>query len=483
MDLFTLNADVLTIILSLVDPYDAFQLSLTCRAAQAIAVPRFLEAVVFPLPWLCSPNARRSPLAYPELYECFRTYMFAHGSNRLRQLKSLTLAEDAFCIQYGSQHLEPPRYTFTLAAPLADVVRYAVELRKIRIDHSEAIFDAAPQLADAIANLPQLQEICFFGADVSTLELLSRTQSRPRKVELRIIEYSNTIETWWGQYVRGGNRFLSNFTESLEVLSLCGGLDIIEELEPGTVWPAVVELRLARGPTANLQAMSCAFPNLRRLHVECPPAAIVAPIDQWRALDFVLTTHPLPLQYPVRHLKMNWFSLGPYVPTPQHQALVDSTTVMLRNTQPIVLECSACKSTYSCIARNAPSVRFLRITGAPSRHHTEKERQLTNDRADALLTYDFSLLKALPLKGIAIVLQRHRPWREIAHWEQYAHVIATCIPTLEYVGLRQKAKAWAPVDQWDGPEPYVWYHVAERSGRNEPVVEHISASGWSRWTA
>lgn len=389
--LFALNDDVLNIVLSLIDPYDAFRLSLTCRNAQRIAVPHFLETVAFPLPWLCSPHAKRSPLAYPELFEGFRAYMCGQGSRRLQYLKSLILAEDAFCIQHGSQHLEPPRYTFTLAAPLADVIRGAVELRTISIDHSDAIFDAVPQLVDAIASLPQLREVCFYDADLSTLELLSRMHSRPRKVELRIIEYSNSLETWWGQYVRGGTRFLSNFTDSLEVLNLSGGLDAIEELEPDTVWPAMRELRLARGPFVDLQAMSRAFPNLRRLHVECLPAVDTTIVGEWRYLDFVFTIHPLPLQHPVRHLKMNWFSLGPYVPTPQHQALVDGTSFMLRNTQPLVLECSACKSTYSCIARNAVSVRFLRITGVPARRHSDQEQNLTDEAAAALLVSETAI--------------------------------------------------------------------------------------------
>ncbi|KZT64164.1 hypothetical protein DAEQUDRAFT_48666 [Daedalea quercina L-15889] len=475
--LFALNADVLSTILSYTGPYDALQLSLTCRDAQRAALPRFLASVVFPSPWLCSSSEEPEPEPpvhrHPELYERFRSYMLADGSYRLRQLKALALGEDAFCVHYGGQGSYAPRHAFTLAAPLADVIRGAAGLHTIRVAHADAIFDAVPQLADAIASLPQLQEVCFYDADVSTLEVLSRMHSRPRKVSVRIVEYTGVAQTWWGQYVRGGSRFLCNFTETLEVLSLIGGLDILEELEPDTVWPVVRELKLARGPSVNLQVMSNAFPHLRRLHVECPAATFI-PVDQWRELDFVFTTHPLPLQHPVRHLKMSWFSLGPYVPTPQHQALVDSTNVMLRNTQPVVLECSACKSIYSCIARNAPSVHFLRITGAPTRRHSESERQLSDDMAEALLTYDFSLLKILPLKGAAVVLQRCRPWCEPSHWMRYARVIAACIPTLEYVGLRQQVMARSPVDQWDGSERYMWYRITGREEKNEPVIEILS---------
>ena len=64
---------------------------------------------------------------------------------------------------------------------------------------------------------------------------------------------------------------------------------------------------------------------------------------------------------------------------------------MLRNTQPLVLECSACKSTYSCIARNAVSVRFLRITGVPARRHSDQEQNLTDEAAAALLVSETAI--------------------------------------------------------------------------------------------
>ena len=42
------------------------------------------------------------------------------------------------------------------------------------------------------------------------------------------------------------------------------------------------------------------------------------------------------------------------------------------------------------------------------------------------------------------------------------------------MGLRLKAKAWSPVDQWDGPEPFQWYRVVGRTGRDELTVEALS---------
>ncbi|KZT64143.1 hypothetical protein DAEQUDRAFT_53675 [Daedalea quercina L-15889] len=269
MDLSPLNLDILHHIVSFTRTYDAFQLSLTCRDAHRIAVPRFLETIEFPLPWLLPPGATRDMLAHPETYEGFRTYMLADGGHRLRHPKSLTLGEDAFCVVFGDRMdltLEP-QYDFTLAASLVDVIRGAVGLRSISIHHSDALLDEVPELANAIASLPQLEEVCLHDADVSTFALLSRMQSRPHKVKLRLIEYQDqdTNQRWWGNYDFGSDRFLHNFTQSLDVLDLNRGSVIIEMLEPHTIWPAVREVKLVRGIQVSLLAIACAFPNLRRL--------------------------------------------------------------------------------------------------------------------------------------------------------------------------------------------------------------------------
>lgn len=43
--LLSLNYDILASILPLISPHDAAQLALTCRAAYALALPRFLSDV------------------------------------------------------------------------------------------------------------------------------------------------------------------------------------------------------------------------------------------------------------------------------------------------------------------------------------------------------------------------------------------------------------------------------------------------------
>ncbi|KAH9905547.1 uncharacterized protein B0H18DRAFT_1112117 [Fomitopsis serialis] len=256
-----LNWDVLDIVLSFGNPYDALQFSMTCRDGHNLAMSHFLEEVEFPLPWLCLQGAKRSSLACPELFKGFRAYMLdsPHASHRLRKLKALTLGKEAFCVKWGGCHggtgTEQPTYNFTLAGPLADVIRGAVELRKISIDYTETILDDVPQLVDAIASLPCLQEVCFYRADESTLGLLSNMQSRPRKVKFCIIKHNDqeTDERWWGDYASGDDRFLSNFTETLEVLSLNGGLE--EEEEELLGWAGIMGKTWQEKICKNLQVM------------------------------------------------------------------------------------------------------------------------------------------------------------------------------------------------------------------------------------
>ena len=369
MSLFALNLDILDCILALVDPYDASCLSLTCREAQKIAIPRVLERVEFPLPWVWRYRSKRPLVASWNLYNSFAVYTLADAPQRLWCLRDLILGENTFCVSFSDPMdlTRPPRFDFTLVGPLIDVIHGAVQLRRLSIERSEDLFSCVPLLTDAIASLPRLQEVRFRQADTITLSLLSRLKSRPHTVEVRLQQYINweTNHQCWGQYVAGKHRFLNNFTESLEVLELDGGSAVIKALEPHTVWSTVRELTLNRGESANLYVLANAFPNLRRLHVEPPPTKHVPPSDRWQELDFVHSQNPLPLQHPVRHIEIDWFLKPLQAVTPYEQAETAATIAMLQKTQPIVLQCHAGKHVYSCIAQHAPSVRFLQVIAAP----------------------------------------------------------------------------------------------------------------------
>ena len=362
-----LNLDVFYHIVPFLGTYEALHTSLICREAYRIVTPKFIETVVFPLPWLRMPGARRSPLASRETYEGFRAYMLASEPERLGHLRYLDLGEDAFCTDFGSDsmdQIDDSEFDFGLAALLVDVIQNATGLRRLSIAHAEAVFDEVPALADAIADLPQLEEVRFHHADMLALGVLSRMRSRPRKVEFHLMEFYDfqTHARWWGEYAAGRDRFLHNFTETLEVLELSGGADIIEALEPGTVWRGVHELKVMKGDVVNLQTLARVFPNLRRLDLESPCSDDPTPENQWRKLDCVHSAFPLPLQQRIRYLDM-------YCPIelfPSHGASVrDDTVVLLQHTKPVILACRASAEMFLCVAQAAPTVRFLRADAAP----------------------------------------------------------------------------------------------------------------------
>lgn len=365
METFRLNLDIFYNIVPFLGTYEALHTSLTCREAYRIVTPKFIETVVFPLPWLSLPGAHRSPLAFRQTYEGFRAYMLADGQKRLGHLRHLDLGEDAFCTDWGSDRMDlidDSEFDFGLADLLVDVVQGATGLRRLSMAHADAIFDQVPGLADAVANFPQLEEMRFHHADMLTLGVLSRMRSRPRRIEFHLTEFHDyrTHARWWGEYAAGRDRFLHNFTETLEVLELSGGADVIETLEPGTVWLAVQELKLTKGDVVNLQMLARAFPNLRRLYLELPCSNDIVPENHWRKLDYVHSACTPPLQQQIRYLDMDW-PLELYHGASER----DSTITLLQHTKPVILQCRASIEVFLCIAQAAPTVRFLRAAAAP----------------------------------------------------------------------------------------------------------------------
>ncbi|EPT04941.1 hypothetical protein FOMPIDRAFT_1013774 [Fomitopsis schrenkii] len=487
MDSVRPNLDIFYHIVSYLGTYEALQTSLTCREAHRVATPGFIETVVFPLPWLRLPGAHRSPDATPETYEGFRAYMLAGGSERFGHLKTLDLREDAFCTYWGHRRDRPTDDSvcdFTLAEPLIDVVQGAIGLRRLSIAHTDAIFNRVPGLADAIASLPQLEDVCFHDADTLTLSVLSRMQSRPRKVELHLVQHYDyeTEDYWRGHYTAGRVRFLPNFTDSLEVLELSGA-DIIEDLEPSTVWHAVRELNVMEADLLELYPLARAFPNLRRLRLEARCGDDVLPENHWRELDYVYACDPpFPaLQQHVRYLDMGWPIMLSH---PAYLSLYYCTMALLQHVKPIILKGYATTELYRLIAEAAPTVRFLRAVAAPGRFPTEGAvaHILSDADARAGLSEMFMLLRDVRLKGLTLDWE-HKiplPWSKKSKWKQFALVIATCIPSLEYIGMRMLSDPRkGPTGNRSPhgkskPRAYRWYRVIRQLVDDRVRVEKVS---------
>lgn len=142
MNLLSLDLDVVHVILSEVKPTDAFRLSLTCRAAHNVAYPRFLSEVVLGHPWRRTGSDRLVQ---------FCTAMLADASLRILHLRELTIHKTAF---------QPTRATSTHSvldsaamAFLAEVLKYAVNLRSICIHDTEELLETMPEFRWPLASL------------------------------------------------------------------------------------------------------------------------------------------------------------------------------------------------------------------------------------------------------------------------------------------------------------------------------------------
>lgn len=90
MSLLALNLDVLDLVLAHVSPYDALQLTVTCRAARDVAMPRALSEVYITADRILDDSG---PV------RSFSKFMLADPGRRPPLLKAFTLEKSVFhCI-------------------------------------------------------------------------------------------------------------------------------------------------------------------------------------------------------------------------------------------------------------------------------------------------------------------------------------------------------------------------------------------------
>lgn len=258
------------------------------------------------------------------------------------------------------------------SSSLAQVIQLAARLRSLNLEPSSHLFTARAALADAVAGLHDLDIIKFDNANAVTLDVLSRMESRPRHVNVEIPEYlyddDGDAIPGFGHFIHGRHRFLENFTESLVHLKLSGYVDIVETLEPDTVWSVVKHLYLS-GDINNLSTIARAFPRLRNLEVDGYSWGAVAP-NQWSDLDFVRTRRGLQLSCPIRRLELN------YLPGPLSSMGLDDfwnsiTVRMLQEASPVVLKCYLSRAIPHIMLLSLKSLRFLQIWGDDLLRSTE----------------------------------------------------------------------------------------------------------------
>lgn len=389
-------------ILSQVLPIDVLHVAESCRAAYTLALPFVLSDVKIG-DFRSRAHPDRDPLT------SFCAYMLSDVGQRTKLLKSLTILPNAFrflprsALSYRAY--EDGSFTdYTAARLLALVVRLSVNLRTLRLLDAEPVFTAAPELGRAVAALTRLDHVSFGTTHRHTLRVLSHMRSRPRHVECRMAKSCDSdsdLEDEEDEFGEedpryptrcdplrpGEDHFGENFTSCLVTLKANGYPNAIMQLEPTAVWTAVEELELRNDwgdyPMFDLDTLSRAFPNVRRLNLSGFLHSLhdgaythrLHDSTHWPNLDTVEIDAPLPLSRSIRHLRLPYSVMGPYVPL-FHQFL--STSL------PVIFACYVEAPLLECVAVAAPSVRFLQLFLPPNRGYQQDTLEVL---VRAVITY------------------------------------------------------------------------------------------------
>ncbi|KZS99954.1 uncharacterized protein LAESUDRAFT_816785 [Laetiporus sulphureus 93-53] len=438
MDFLSLNLDVVYSVLGYIQPIDALQLAMTCRAAHDIAIPRFLSHVVLGHEWC---RVRPAQIAQ------FCSYVLADGKVRIPCIKALTLHNTAFMTGSGQACLRV-EYDYSAAVLLAQVLQRASRLARIDVYRAEHLLQSAPELANALLVLPSLEDLRLRGVGPHALRVLSMMQSGPQNLEL---EFARSVNDKTSTNHRQAE-FLHSFTSSVLSLSLTRPFHFMEELKSDVVWPKVRRLEV-RGDIYRLSTLVQTFPNVRTLYIGGALLEDSATTPaKWPALDFVSISSPAPLCCAVRRLELR-YDLE-ILALPLFDIWSSGTMALLRQTSPAVLTCYTNMRMLKWIANNVSSLRFMQIFA----HEPIYPSGANAEDIESWIGTIVSLLAALPLVGITVARSTTDAGREHAV-QKLAAIVAAEIKTLQYVGLNLTTSyhSWANYH-------FVWFKVVSRSG-------------------
>ncbi|KAH9830145.1 uncharacterized protein C8Q71DRAFT_787530 [Rhodofomes roseus] len=435
MNLLSLDLDVVHVILSEIKPTDAFRLALTCRAAHDVAYPRFLSEVVLGHPW------RRTG---PDRLVQFCTAMLADASLRILHLRELIIHKTAF---------QPTRSTSTHSvldsaamAFLAEVLKYAVNLRSICIHDTEELLETMPEFRWPLASLPNLQDVRFLHAGTRALDVLVSFGSQPRRLE---IDFSG-LPTDMDAPPPYKHEVLQNLMRNLVSMKLSRVAGMTLAIPAEHVWPKVEQFEIF-GDLQSLQTFASVFPNLRRLSLVSSYVEDGLHPVSWPYLDHVSTSCPIPLDGPVRRMEL-MYDLDVLLDSMPYSVWAPGTMSLLQKTMPVVLACSPNMQILRWIANIVKSVRVLQVYVFQPIHPDNAGIE----DVDTWLKCYVPILSAVPLVAFTIArgLSKAVPAAELSRLASFA---AAQIPTLKYVGFNLTA-AWKSQSEWSNCE-YSWYRV------------------------
>lgn len=344
MNLLSLDLDVVHVILSEIQPPDALNLSLTCRAAHTVAYPRFLSEVVLGHPW------RRTG---PDRLLRFCSSMLTDASLRVLHLRELTIHKTAFQPKRAvSSHglIDSSAMAF-----LAEVLKYAVNLRRICIHDTEELLETNPEFRWTLASLPGLQDIRFLNAGLRSIDMLVSSSSKPRRLDIDLSGLPVDMDAP-PVYSAEALEHLMRDVVDVKLSRVTGAmLTIVTDY----TWPKVEQLEIF-GDLQSLEPFASVYPGLRRLSLVCSYVDNVSAPVQWEQLDHLSTSCPVPIEGVVRRVELI-YDLDTLLDSMPYSVWAPGTMSLLQKTMPVVLACSPNMQMLRWIANVVTSVRVLQV--------------------------------------------------------------------------------------------------------------------------
>jgi len=344
MSIVSVPVEILEDIVSYLAGNDILKFASTCRAAYACALPSILRDVSL---------GYHTKKEAGEQLRSFCNCIFADLPQRAPYIRTLTIG----ALTFPERRDTYSKQDYALTDRVVRIIPLATGLRVLVVDGAERLFSSAPpQITEALTALGNLSEIHLKGyAGPHALRVLSEVQSRPTVVRLTSFDAPTCY------LVPGRDRLLHNFTQSLVHLTLVNNHDLVQVLEPHTVWPGVKHLTLGGvRDAASLPALARAFPEVRKLEVYARCTEEKVGRDLWTRLETISFDRPVPLRRPVPHVELvgaEWveeqFGLAL-----EMMAGMAPTTLTCRDVDPS-LDHWAVAQLVKCAARSAKCVRFV----------------------------------------------------------------------------------------------------------------------------
>lgn len=279
--------------------------------------------------------------------------MLADASLRILHLRELTIHKTAF----------QPKRTISshglidssAMAFLAQVLKYAVNLRRICIHDTEELLETNPEFRWTLASLPSLQDIRFLNAGLRTIDVLVSTSSQPRRLDLDLSGLPMDMESPQ-IYSAGALEHLMRDITDVKLSRVTGAmLTIVTDY----TWPKVEQLEIF-GDLQSLSPFASVYPGLRRLSLVCSYVGSVSVPVQWEQLDHLSTSCPIPLEGNVRRVELI-YDLDTLLDSMPYSVWAPGTMSLLQKTMPVVLACSPNMQILRWVANVVTSVRVLQV--------------------------------------------------------------------------------------------------------------------------